>query len=156
LHGNIFESVLFNKIERMSLACHTSCVSRPSGSDRVLTSDGLFFVFCQSREGFQSLDGSKRRYIVFYNRTKKRGKYNDRYAKIFTGRREREGTSFPLSSHARSWEADRSRMNYGMLAVKVVSIVLSKAGHRIATYEVVVCEVCKVSGLDTQVLEGLC
>jgi hypothetical protein len=56
----------------MSLACHTSCVSRPSGSDRVLTSDGLFFVFCQSREGFQSLDGSKRKYIVFYNRTKKR------------------------------------------------------------------------------------
>jgi hypothetical protein len=132
----------------MSLACHTSCVSRPSGSDRVLTSDGLFFVFCQSREGFQSLDGSKRRYIVFYNRTKKRGK--------FTGRREREGTSFPLSSHARSWEADRSRMNYGMLAVRVVSIVLSKARNKIATYEVVVCEVGKVSGLDTQVLEGLC
>jgi len=75
---------------------------------------------------------------------------------ISTGRREREGTSSPLSSHARSWEADRSRMNYGMLARKVVNNLLNEVENILATYEVVVCEVGKVGGLDTQVLEGLC
>ena len=64
----------------------------------------------------------KKKYIVFYNRTKKRLKTRRPLCEIFTGRREREGTSSPLSSHARSWEASRSRMNYGMLAVRVVSI----------------------------------
>jgi hypothetical protein len=102
-----------------------------------------------------SLDSSKKKeYIDFYNRTKRKGKIQRPLCEIFTGRREREGTSFPLSSHARSWEADRSRMNYGMLAVRVISNILREADN--ATYEVVVCEVGKVSGLNTQILEGLC
>jgi len=43
-----------------------------------------------------------------------------------------------------------------MLATKVVNSLLNAAENIIATYEVVVCEVGKVGGLDTQVLEGLC
>jgi len=43
-----------------------------------------------------------------------------------------------------------------MLARKVVNNLLNEVENILATYEVVVCEVGKVGGLDTQVLEGLC
>lgn len=66
--------------------------------------------------------GRSKRNILFSTiEQKKRLKTQRPLCEIFTGRREREGTSSPLSSHARSWEASRSRMNYGMLAVRVVS-----------------------------------
>jgi hypothetical protein len=97
---------------------------------------------------------AQKRNILFSTIEQRKGKIQRPLCEIFTGRREREGTSFPLSSHAQSWEADRSRMNYGMLAVRDVSNVLEDSDD--ATYEVVVCEVGKVSRLDTQVLEGLC
>ena len=79
-----------------------------------------------SRDG-KNLDRSKRNILVSTIEQKKVWKIQRPLCEIFTGRREREGTSSPLSSHARSWEADRSRMNYGMLAVGVVSDVLKEA-----------------------------
>lgn len=69
---------------------------------------------------------AQKKNILFSTIEQEKSETQRRLCEIFTGRRERGGTSSPLSSHARSWEANRSRMNYGMLAIRVVSNMLSE------------------------------